>query len=200
MQNRRMTHLLLTPSMVSAALCFVIGIVALSLADWTFFFKELSKHQYLTGRQNLGDYSVAGHRLGALIPIDAATLLGGVFCLLFVVLFFQTLAAIRRQTVEGPGDGFRRFGARLLVLAAWLTYIFVTAKIILPFCALAVRLGGDLLLAWQGFAYLLFGIALFVGALHVHIIFLRLFMLRPRVFGNDDALLLEEFEAPRKEE
>jgi hypothetical protein len=196
MQNRRTTHLLLMPSMVSAALCLVTGLVAIGLADWTYFFKELSEHQYLTGHQNLGDYVVGGHRLSSLATVDAVTLLGGVFALLLVVLFFQTLVAIRRQTVESPGDGFRRFGTRLLVLAGWLTYIFVTARIILPFCALVVRRGGDLLWGWQGCAYVLFGVALLLLVLHLHTVFLRLFMLRPRVFGDDDTLLLEEFEAP----
>ncbi|HJQ08436.1 MAG TPA: hypothetical protein VJ836_03055 [Candidatus Saccharimonadales bacterium] len=100
------------------------------------------------------------------------------------VLAVRHAAPRFKQSVEKE-EGVRLV-ARALVSLIWVMYIFVTIKIVWPFCLLAVRTGIDDFGSPRGWEYLLLGSALFVAAFHVHVVALRLIALRPRLFGNAD--------------
>ena len=65
------------------------------------------------------------------------------------------------------------------------------AKIILPFCILAFRTGVDYPFTRMGTEYNLIGVGVLLLAFHVHVILLRLLMLRVRIFGARPELYAE---------
>lgn len=73
---------------------------------------------------------------------------------------------------------------RFVVLVAWLLYIKFTLHVILPY-ALAVAYAATGSIGYlASVGYILWGISLLCIGLHLHIILMRLFVLRPRLFGQ----------------
>jgi hypothetical protein len=82
---------------------------------------------------------------------------------------------------------------RIFVGFIWLIYVVFFFKIIVPFMALCVIVGTNVLPNEAiGLWYLIIGFAISVISLHLHIVMLRLFLLRPRVINGWDDLLIEE--------
>ncbi|HSX53025.1 MAG TPA: hypothetical protein VLF90_01490 [Patescibacteria group bacterium] len=77
-----------------------------------------------------------------------------------------------------------RAAVRLVVLAAWILYSVVFIKILLPFSVLVVRLSISGQSQGIGWLYALSGVITLILSLHLHVIWLRLFTLRVRVFGT----------------
>jgi uncharacterized oligopeptide transporter (OPT) family protein len=103
---------------------------------------------------------------------------------------FQAVESPQKSAVEHELG--KRMGIRLLVLVVWTAYTFVSVKVILPFCILASEVGLDQRKdTLDAVGYVLFASAVLFATLHVHVILARLFLLRPRVFGSDAAVLVE---------
>ena len=89
-----------------------------------------------------------------------------------------------RLAAGGIRDIVLRTLIRLGLLILWLGYWYVTVKVIWPFCTVAVSTGIDMLPSLDALIYILgYGVALFVAALHLHVVFLRLIALRMRLIG-----------------
>jgi len=83
-------------------------------------------------------------------------------------------------------DESRRYGVRVVALVVWLAYLMLTFNTLIPICLQASRTAVD---ARNG-ANLAFAFLLLTAAFHVHVILARLVNLRPRLFGNADALIM----------
>jgi len=80
----------------------------------------------------------------------------------------------------------RRLALRLIVFIAWWVYIIFFVKILLPFSILAARIGAGNLPTLGGWLYGLLGLAVLAISLHIHVIFVRLLVLRVRLFNAED--------------
>src|SRR5688572_18131033 len=81
---------------------------------------------------------------------------------------------------------------RLVITVAWIIYSVIYAQFIVPVSTIGfstVESNG-----WTaGWFHILLGFILLLVTTHLHVIFLRLLMLRPRVFGGEEAILLESY-------
>lgn len=84
----------------------------------------------------------------------------------------------------------RRVTIRAVVIGVWALYILLFIKAILPFAILASQIGlSQGRPISTGAYYLMFAGLLLFSSLHVHVIMLRLLLLRPRVFGGRDVIV-----------
>lgn len=195
MRPGQLTALMLQPSFFSGTLSLIITLLVLGAANLPAFIEQPVIHDYLLGPEGLvtlirtenGSTIFGESFTNNLITVVAAATIG------LVVLF--VLEAIRHARTDAPISGHEgrvRLGVRLLVGLCWLAFVVLTVKIILPFCILASQVGITALWQVSGFGYLLFGSALSWLCLHVHAIFMRLFLLRVRVFGGSEAIVEAE--------
>jgi hypothetical protein len=75
---------------------------------------------------------------------------------------------------------------RTIAALFWFGYGVLFLKFFLPFSILAARIGFTEIRSLTGILYLTLGFVILSASLHLHIVFLRLFLLRPRVFGGWD--------------
>ena len=85
-------------------------------------------------------------------------------------------------------ESYIRLILRIVSLASWALYTVCFVSLIMPFCIFLIQLGVDDLATgvWMWWIRLLAALAIICVALHVHIVFARLCMLRPRLFGDTD--------------
>lgn len=74
---------------------------------------------------------------------------------------------------------------RLATLVFWLLYIVVFFRIILPYVLAAAQIAAGDVMAPQAWPYLLLSFVILTLSLHLHIVMLRLTLLRPRVFAQE---------------
>jgi hypothetical protein len=86
---------------------------------------------------------------------------------------------------SGVRDIMLRTLFRIGMVVLWLGYWYITVKVIWPFCAIAVNAGIDVFPSADAMVYVFgYGLVLFVVALHLHVVFLRLIALRMRLIGT----------------
>lgn len=78
--------------------------------------------------------------------------------------------------------------ARLVVLAAWLAYVQLFLKVLLPYVLDAAHIAAVDLLSLSGIGYTLLAFAVAWVALQAHVVFLRLVFLRSRLWGDEPEL------------
>jgi hypothetical protein len=76
-----------------------------------------------------------------------------------------------------------KFGIRALALLLWLLYIQFTIHVLLPYITALAYVGSGILLPLTNFLFLLAAIGLSLIIFHIHILMLRLLLLRPRIIG-----------------
>jgi hypothetical protein len=89
---------------------------------------------------------------------------------------------------------FYRLGLRVISLMCWVVYVSVFISTLLPLSLSLTNHGIGFIEHADYFGAVLMGgaVALLAVALHLHVIFARLFALRPRVFGGDSEILEAE--------
>jgi hypothetical protein len=215
MYRNRLLGVLLRPSLFSSTALTIIGLIVLGSANWPYVAEKLLFYDYFFGPDGLvtaiqdspnGSTAIVDTLLSKSFAYNIAIVLGALAAgaVVFVVLqilsrlivnagnVYQDMHAVdslSKHTVERELG--RRIGIRMVILAVWLAYLLVSVKVITPFCVFTVQVGLKALWAWEGYVYLLFGFFMFYLCLHLHVILARLFLLRPRVFGGEDAILGE---------
>ena len=114
-------------------------------------------------------------------------------------IVFLILHAIRtgREAAEVSDRHtfIQRMIARCVVGVMWALYIFVSLATLIPLCLLYSRIGAESIFTAEGALYVLISFLGLLFILHLHIIFARLFLLRPRVFGGRIAVEEASFPA-----
>jgi hypothetical protein len=77
---------------------------------------------------------------------------------------------------------------RAITAMVWFAYSILFIKFFLPFSVLSTRVGLNQLNSVTGWGLLLAAFVTLTTSLHLHIVLLRLFCLRPRVFGGWDVV------------
>jgi len=81
-----------------------------------------------------------------------------------------------------------RTGIRSIALFGWIIYLVFFFKILFPFSILMTRIGVTDYPAFHAWLYGLSGLIILTSCLHIHVIFLRLIMLRTRLFDSNDVV------------
>lgn len=210
---RRLNYsvLLLRPSLVSFIVCSSCAAAIMIVSNWSSVLTQVPFYDYFFGNEGLvtalqssrGSGPVIGQALASktmqhtmLIALGAA--LAGVALYVLVRALIRLIGSVsmtvnEMRAVDTPAkraiehEMVRRLGVRLLVLLVWTLYTFVFIKVVLPFCILASEVGLDQTSRpTMAMAYLLFAFALLFVSLHLHVIAMRLLLLKVRVFGSPD--------------
>lgn len=181
------------------------------VSNWSSVLTQIPFYDYFFGKDGLvtslqqsrGGGSAISHALASKtlqhnVLIGLGAVAAGVALYVVVRVLIKLISSIsmtvgEMRAVDTPAkrvierEMVRRLGVRALVVFVWALYAFVFVKVILPFCILASEVGLDQTSRpSMAVAYLLFAFALLFTSLHLHVIAMRLLLLKVRVFGNPD--------------
>jgi hypothetical protein len=205
--------MLLEPSVVSLCLCVIISGIFLTAMSWAFILHSALPYDYLFGRYGLTGLDASPDNvielwrrfIGRSLWQDVAS-----FLFIFVIgaIVYTVLQGSNKVVNSALGDweevhdadaSFRqqiraqvlhRAGFRLFVLVSWCVYSVACLTLLVPFCVSSARYGIAIITQPTGWLYVLLGCGLLAVALHLHVIFMRLMALRPRLFGDQAILAL----------
>lgn len=210
MHKSRLAGLLLSPSLLSITSSTVLSVFIIGGASWSYIRRESSLYEYLFGPYGLT--TVLQNSTNALSAVNGAfsspaayniaVALFALFIGLLVYVFLEGMDHVAAKTAgalqevelisdqaikkEAEHQAEIRLGLRIATLVVWVLYLIFFARVIVPFCILMARLDtSHYLLTWSNVFSVLAGLAMLLLAMHVHVIFMRLLVLRPRLFGGD---------------
>lgn len=202
--------LLLLPSLSSGLLTTVGAIAVLSISGWSYVNDNLLFYDQLFGIYGLktqliysdGLYTIQHAILDSALTYHILLAAAG----MIVGLIVYTLLEAGRRTVHQAAEelheiqdtdpahkiaareALERVLLRIASLVCWGMYVVVFARVLLPFSVISLQAGID----GFGTSFVASAIncagafALLSLGLHLHIIFARLLLLRPRLFGDAD--------------
>lgn len=208
-----MFGLLLRPSLLSGSVCFGIATFVLGVSFWSYSTRVDFISDVLFGQDgitaslrntvdNSDVFSQVFNDISIMygIAIFLAALITGVVVYFVLDLserligsvsesyfsFFDTDAYLRKITER---ELLLKLVLRIFILIAWCLYTIFFSQVLLPFCILTAKIdvGGVDFVNQLSFSAL--GFVLFLFGLHMHTIFLRLLVLRPRVFGGEQEII-----------
>jgi hypothetical protein len=212
--QRHFTRLLLRPSVFSGSIMSLLAIALVSVSNWSYLLEHFFFYDYFFGPEGFvtdinNTAATDGlHDISAFIGQSASynilIIIVAILVGLIVYTVLQVLGRIANdasatweslhaQTISGAREIGIRWIIHIVVAFAWLVYVLLFINVILPFCILAAQVGIRQLWSPAGLAYVAFGTLLTFLGLHMHVIFIRLLLLRARVFGGNDAILEDEF-------
>jgi len=206
MKLKRLT-ILLTPSLLSGSIAIVLSVIILLTTTWSYsvgsgaiynllFGKNSSVELIRTSKSSISAFTNTifdNSILNKVLYFAFWMLVGLVVYIVLYLLIKGTSSAIedaREATYAniGKDEVARSFGLRaglhLLVLAGWAIYWVVFARIVFPFSILATHSGLSELPHMTGWLFSLLGLAVLTLSLHIHVVFLRLLVLRVRLYDS----------------
>ncbi|HSX33546.1 MAG TPA: hypothetical protein VLF91_04370 [Candidatus Saccharimonadales bacterium] len=216
MRSLRLLRVLLQPSLASATTCLSVALAGLAIMDWAFLTHSPLLYNYFFGPDGLvtelqqSPTNLSGLWHGIFTDHFSRAALTYLFILLIAVVIFSLLevlvhvaGGVRTSMQEaaqmpkqfGPGvllETTRRLLLRLGVVVVWFGYGVLFVKVIVPFSVATSRYGIATITQHHQGWYVALGAGLLVVALHLHVVFTRLLLLRLRVFGGVEALLAAE--------
>jgi hypothetical protein len=133
-------------------------------------------------------YNVAAVTFAALVGLS-------IYVVVASFQYMVTEAQVIRDEIEFTNQAVRhrveailglRLGLRAAGLLAWSLYSVFFFNIIVPYCVALTTAGAD---GNVGSTHWLAAVLLLLAASHIHVIFMRLLALRPRVFDAADTLV-----------
>ncbi len=82
-----------------------------------------------------------------------------------------------------------KLALRATALFAWIIFITIFMKLLLPFSVLSFQVAGSSELSFSSVITGLFGFVILALTLHLHVVFLRCILLKPRIVGGLDDVL-----------
>jgi hypothetical protein len=189
-------RLLLMPSSLSGALVIAAAIVMVGGAAWSYVTNAQLFYDVLFGYRGIATALVSAPDAFILLrSISASPIMYYLMLLTAGVgigfIIFELLQWISRpHHLDAPSlqETLTKLLVRLLALAGWGVYIAFFVSLLVPFITLLIRLAlekipGD----WPVAVFLLLcALSLQIIAVHIHTVFARLVLLRPRIFGGWD--------------
>ena len=220
MYDLRLIRLLLLPSLFSGMLTVFLAALFVGYHTWLYVDEQKLFYNFLFGLYGLKTYiwqysqSVTVWQ-GAFLGSPAAyyALVGAAATVVGLVVYF--LLQLLSLALHGIGAGWTllhvpgtaskaavaellaRLGLRAVTLICWGLYAAFFFSTTLPFVVVLNRVGVDLIDTSKPIG-LLYGFGAFIVLailLHLHIVFMRLAFLRPRLIGGDRAIMEAEAEA-----
>ena len=209
MKPPRLLAVLLRPSSLSLFLSSVFAGLALFGASLPYLRTQSFFTTYLSGNYGfsslLADLNVAlGRAFDSSLSYNIAVLC---FAALVGLAIYATAESLRHmiaeahttlEEVEFANQSTKqvlekrlglRLGLRATSAFVWLIYTILFFSALLPFCASLVAKASSHAPLWLSARYAGAFILLVVGG-HVHVILMRLLVLRPRLFGGQDDIVI----------
>lgn len=213
MYQRRLFFVLLRPSLFSGIVTCFLGAVLFSVSGWAYVTHSPMFYDYFFGptgvattidETSLQTQEAFSSLVSQSWVYNLVILVGAVLVGLAVYAFLQTIAKVMftvSETIEEVqgGDSMTkhsvekelaiRLAVRVVVAVIWIVHIYLTLTVALPFCVSLVKTGVSLFPSVEGVVYMTLAFAVFFAVMHLHVILLRLLLLRPRVFGGEYVIM-----------
>lgn len=209
MIERRLMTLLLLPSLFSFFTSLTVATAIIGLNGWSYVASSPWLYDFFYGDQGVITIfesspkvfdslvtSFGGSSITYAIVISFIAILAGSIGVMAVHAIKRAVlvaSELRSESSFERREDIERTVTRIIVTLLWAVYWYCFVQFIMPLCFLLSRVAADNLQSWIAGAYWVASIAALAIAIHIHIIFLRLIALRPRVFGGDadiDAALI----------
>lgn len=208
-----MFGLLLRPSLLSGSICFGAATFLLGISFWSYSTKVDFITDVLFGpsgitaslRNAVDNFDIFSQVFNDVsimygIAIFLAALITGVVVYFVLELserlissvsesylsFFDTDAYLRKTTGR---ELLLKVVLRIFILISWCLYTIFFSQVLLPFCILTAKIDVGSIDFLNQLSFSALGFLLFLLGLHLHVIFLRLLVLRPRVFGGEQEII-----------
>lgn len=198
--------LLLKPSLASFILTVVVASGLLGAANWAFITSNPFLYEFFFGAGGVvtafesspGFQAAEAPPLIYFVGVSIAAIVGG--GILFFILrgLHQLARGMTSRHQETQLEQYRhhvlnqerggRIAFRAGVFVVWVGYTALFLQFFLPFAVLMSRIGAEQLDTPEGWLRNIWAFAIAWFCLHVHIIFARLFVMRPRLFGGEAAI------------
>lgn len=201
----RLFGLALTPSLFSSVVCFVLGLVFVGAIVLNVYFKGSFLPIVFFDWGNLAISNTGDVTYGIILQ-DATNKLSAftvwaLFGLFMIAMGGSAYGIIRKARRLGDQltdqrlnrkqilfEAFRRLGVQGLIFILWTLYAWVFFKFVFVYVLAASATGASDLPRFEGVGFIIAAVLILICALHMHVVFLRLLILRPRVFGAADYL------------
>ena len=204
--NKYLILLLVKPSLTSLLLTVAVGIGLLGMANWAFITSNPFLYEFFFGKGGVvtafesspGFQAAETPSLIYFVGVSIAAIVGG--GILFVILralhtLFRKLSSSHQETrleqyrhhVLNQELG-GRIAFRAGVFVVWVGYTALFLQFFLPFAILMSRIGAEQLDTPEGWIRNIWAFVIIFVCLHLHVIFARLFVMRPRLIGGEAAI------------
>jgi hypothetical protein len=213
MHQRRLAILLLKPSITSGIVCFILAVGLLVLSNYSYIVDDPRFSDYF-----YGDYGIVvaferyfdsfDNGFTGLMPTQSlsynvlvliAAVTTGLLTYGFLQLITKFLAMVlgdyltvananaeEKSTID---ELVIRWIVRLVSFALYVLYWLLFMAILVPFCILAARVSATDLLSLSVWISSVSSVIVLAISLHIHVVFLRLLLLRPRIYGGGEEVL-----------
>jgi uncharacterized membrane protein YhdT len=207
MNQARLIGLLLSPSLFSTSIAVLLTTAILGIATWSYITPDNPLHSYFFGPYGLttvfqnstNGLSAINGLFGNPATYNIAVLVFALFVGLIVYVFLHGVNVITDKAKTEVNEvayvtntiyeqnmrkeARTRLGLRLAALVAWIIYIVFFGRVVVPFCILLGRVNSGNLWEWDNLWHGAVAFLTLLIAFHVHAVFMRLLVLRPRFFG-----------------
>ena len=208
MYQRRLTFLLFAPSALSGAATVFIALTMNAYGAWSFIHDNQLFYGFFSGAYGIQTY-LWDATYGASVwsnaflnsPLAYYILVGGVALAAGMAVFaaLQLLGVVSKESkavLEASGNRSYRheilskLSLRILSLIGWTLYAAFFISAFLPFISALNEIGVDRISQGGGGGLLWCSASLLslMLSFHIHVVFARLLVLRPRLFGGIDAI------------
>lgn len=219
MYDLRLIRLLLTPSLLSGTLTLGLGALLIGYNAWLYVSEQQLFYDYLFGSHGLKTYiwqhsdkvsswqgAFLGNPVVYYVLVGATAIAAGLivyFLLQLISLTFKnfrlSLGILHAQNKTDKAialELFSRLVTRVISLVCWGLYGAFFISIISPFVFVLNQVGIEYIhdSRFVGWLACLGALLILMLTIHLHVIFLRLVFLRPRLFGGDRAIEVVEAE------
>lgn len=209
MQRVRLALIFIRPSLFSLTATLIVAGIVFGFISWTVVAQSPFFHEYFYGQYGVSTilnktpdvlqaFKMTFFAQPASYNVTVLAVAAGIGLAVYIVLQLFSRAAADfsstwRSVQQASGESKKtleqeielRLGFRIAMGVLWFFYLLLFIKLLFPFTVLIERFGINALPDLSGWLYGLLGFALLVTSLHVHVIFMRLIVLRPRVFGGE---------------
>lgn len=196
----RLFGLLLKPSFLSLTTTVLGALGMILFLNWPYFTYNPALYDFLYG--DFGVVTALEQSPEGLQELQdslsTSPILYGIVILLLAgvaaraaFVFVHSLKATGQfyaSTADEKQATLHQILVRGLVLVSWIVYSVISVMIIFPFCILLSRIGAESITTAGGIIMNLEALLLLVLSIHFHVVFMRLFLMRPRVFGGAAAI------------
>lgn len=194
----RLLLLVLRPSFSSAIAVLGLAIGLLIAANWPYFTYNASFYAMFYGDfgivttlertpaaafnfiQDIGE-----NKFLYIAGVGALAALGGWAAYILVRAIHRGI--LTAELLEHSSERIstlEHIAIRIFIAIMWFLFGFITIGSLIPLGLLMSRIGAESITTFSGILLNLGAVVLLTTVFHFHIVFLRLFLLRPRVFGG----------------
>lgn len=212
MNISRLIWVLLRPSLLSGVLSLGFAAGLLGLSNWSYFTYNPWLYDFFFGAYGLvtaverspnGFVALQDTVLRSAFSYNALIFCGAIFigAATFVLIRaarhmqIGTLRLLKRMSSATKSQRrlmthtlAEHIVVEALVLATWMVYALVTFNFVVPYSMLLARIGAERIIEFDGLVKVSAAVILLFVATHAHVIFARLVMRRPRLFGGQAAI------------